>query len=57
MVLHLHRILKTVRYLIFLNYTSPFLFSSIRYYNERGDAVAKASKQPHVVSTSQIVTG
>ena len=22
----------------------------VRYYSERGDAVAKASKQPHVVS-------
>lgn len=28
------------------------MFSSLycRYYSERGDAVAKASKQPHVVS-------
>lgn len=23
---------------------------SLRYYSERGDAIAKAAKQPHVVS-------
>lgn len=28
--------------------SSPLVF--VRYYNERGDAVAKAAKQPHVVS-------
>lgn len=31
------------------------LLSFVRYYSERGDAVAKAAKQPHVVSITELL--
>lgn len=35
---------------IHIFYIKTFLFGFVRYHSERGDAVAKASKQGHVVS-------